>query len=66
MPAAMAGTAWTSDLDVLDVPVTLGAGVRRVRSEKLNHTGGVEPRRDALIANEVDIVGGRPASAWEG
>jgi hypothetical protein len=51
MPAAMARTAWTSDLDV---PVTLGAAVRRVRLEKLNHTQAVEPRRDALIADELE------------
>jgi len=31
----------------LHVPVTLGAAVRRVRLEKLNHTQAVEPRRDA-------------------
>ena len=47
----MASTAWTSDLDV---PVTLGAAVGRVRSEKLNHAEAVEPRRDALIAEELE------------
>jgi hypothetical protein len=31
----------------LDVPVTLGVAVRRLGSEKLNHTEAVEPRRDA-------------------
>ena len=30
------------------------AAVRRVRLEKLNHTEAVEPRRDALIADELE------------
>jgi len=38
----------------LDVPVTLGPAVRRVRLKKLNHTEAVEPRRDALIADELE------------
>jgi hypothetical protein len=36
----------------LDVPVTLGGWFGGVRLEKLNHTEAVEPRRDALIADE--------------
>jgi hypothetical protein len=36
----------------LDVPVTLGAAVRRGSFRETQHTQAVEPRRDALIADE--------------
>jgi hypothetical protein len=51
MPAAMLRTAWTSDLDVRS---RSAPRLGRVRSEKLNHTEAVEPRRDALIADELE------------
>ena len=38
----------------LHVPVTLGAAVRRVRLDKLDHTEAVEPRRGVLIADELE------------
>jgi hypothetical protein len=49
--AAIASVAWTSAKWTCR---SRSAAVRRVRLEKLNHAEAVEPRRDALIADELE------------
>jgi hypothetical protein len=50
MPAAMLRTAWTSAIWTCRSRSALRFG--GVHLEKLNHTQAIEPRRDALIADE--------------